>query len=176
MYEQQKYLRRRRATRKLGLRPEDAVKLTMLPGFSGRTRPVAKRRIAALRAHLEACLAEMPGTPSAEGADPGPATALESAICGMCRGACCVNGADHAYLKPGTLAAQLEDGADPQPLIAAYLSHVPKRGYVGSCIYHGAEGCGLPREMRSTTCRRHFCTGLHGLRATPAAPASTEEA
>ena len=33
-----------------------------------------------------------------------------------------------------------------------------------SCVYHGADGCALPRALRSDTCNRYFCEGLQRVR------------
>jgi hypothetical protein len=49
--------------------------------------------------------------------------------------------------------------------VAAYVARVPAATVPGSCVFHGADGCGLPREMRSDTCNRYLCDGLVELRA-----------
>ena len=45
-------------------------------------------------------------------------------------------------------------------MTAAYLDRVGSRTYRGSCLYHQADGCALPREMRSDLCNRFFCKAL----------------
>ena len=82
--------------------------------------------------------------------------------CGLCRGFCCGNGADHAYLTVATIRLYMEKHLDegPDEVRAAYLGCIRNDTVQGSCIFHQAGGCGLPREMRSETCNRYYCEGL----------------
>jgi hypothetical protein len=56
-------------------------------------------------------------------------------------------------------------GQRPREVLEAYLSRVGNKTFEGSCIFHQPGGCSLPREMRSDTCDRYFCSGLAGYRA-----------
>jgi hypothetical protein len=52
----------------------------------------------------------------------------------------------------------------PREVLANYLDRLANRSNQNSCIYHGPQGCFLPRDMRSDTCNRWFCTGANRLR------------
>jgi hypothetical protein len=38
-----------------------------------------------------------------------------------------------------------------------YGAAIPDDTVEQSCIFHGARGCALPRELRSHTCNDYFC-------------------
>ena len=147
----------------------ESVDLVMLPAHSGKT--VARRdgRVRLLRDYLREQLddvAELP--PMEETAPPEPglaasAPALRSErVCAMCRGHCCRKGGDHGFISPSTLQRVLlaNPAVSGDALIDTYVSHVPARSYAGSCIYHSASGCALPRALRSEVCTSYLCTGL----------------
>ena len=50
-------------------------------------------------------------------------------------------------------------------MVAAYLDRVGVKSQTGSCINHGAQGCSLPKEMRSDICNRFSCESLARLQA-----------
>lgn len=87
------------------------------------------------------------------------------AVCRTCRGSCCKSGETHAYLTRAVLARVKTEQriATNASLLQAYLARVPEVAYQNSCIYHGAEGCALPRAMRSQTCNRFLCYPLKQL-------------
>jgi hypothetical protein len=110
--------------------------------------------------------------PAGEGADAprGAAPELQAVlgqVCAFCRGRCCQNGGDQAYLTADTLLRYLaaNPGRRPRDVLADYLGRVGAKTYRGSCVYHGPRGCGLPPEMRSDTCNRFYCRGLERFRA-----------
>lgn len=82
--------------------------------------------------------------------------------CTSCRGACCLQAKGHAFLNKDFFAWRLlnENDTSPDEKIADYLSRIPTEAYEGSCVYHGREGCVLPREIRSSTCNGFLCTGI----------------
>ena len=153
-------------------------------------RPVPRRRRRARAAHLRRQLAPDAAapavapssvapssvTPSPDAADADPDLveapgegALAGGACAACGGRCCRAGADHAYLtaerlRDGYLAAH--PGARARDVVAAYLAFVPAATVAGSCVFHGAAGCGLPRALRSDVCNRYLCEGLVTLRRT----------
>lgn len=83
--------------------------------------------------------------------------------CSTCRGACCLQGAGHAFLKSSELARRLvlEPQHTPESLVEDYMSRVPQHAYANSCVFHGEYGCVLPRDIRSSTCNSFICTGIH---------------
>jgi hypothetical protein len=92
---------------------------------------------------------------------------LSAGACAACRGSCCRAGGDEAYLTEETMVRALQ--AHPDWTLArimdAYLKHLPAETVLNSCIYHSATGCGLPRDLRSSTCNRYLCGKLKNLLA-----------
>ena len=82
--------------------------------------------------------------------------------CTTCRGACCMQGAGHAFLRSEEIAKRFLDEPEltPESVMDQYLSFIPEFSYEGSCVYHGAEGCILPRQIRSSTCNQFQCVGI----------------
>ena len=91
--------------------------------------------------------------------------AMVGAACAACRGHCCNDGGTHAFLKADSLvrvrAQHAESAADDASvLVARYERHLPARHHRGSCVFHAAGGCALPRALRSNLCNRYQCDGL----------------
>lgn len=100
------------------------------------------------------------------------ATELESTLfaagCGLCRGMCCRQGADHAFLNIVQIRRFLAEHPEltEEETVEAYIAFIPELSIEDSCIYHGERGCTLPREMRSDMCNRWLCAGLKEIRET----------
>lgn len=97
-------------------------------------------------------------------ARPGMRATTES-LCRMCEGGCCTSGGDHAYLTEYEvlrLLSRRPDWTDEQ-VVAAFVAHVPEKGRTNSCINHTAQGCALPRELRSDVCNVFFCDDIKRL-------------
>lgn len=86
--------------------------------------------------------------------------------CTTCRGKCCAQGGEHAFLKSEFMAWRMlqESEKSPEDLLHEYLSIIPEEAYEDSCLYHSVNGCVLPREIRSNTCNGFLCTGLSDMR------------
>lgn len=82
--------------------------------------------------------------------------------CGTCRGYCCHQGGEHAFLHPETMRRHLDQrpGIRPAQLVELYLSYLGPKTYAGACVYQAGHGCLLPRELRSPLCNRYLCRGL----------------
>lgn len=82
--------------------------------------------------------------------------------CRLCRGDCCEAGGDHAFLSIKTMrrVREAQPELSPNAIVSRYVDHLPPTSLVGSCIFHGALGCSLPREMRADLCNRFLCKGL----------------
>lgn len=94
--------------------------------------------------------------------------------CAVCRGRCCGQGGDHAFL---TVALFLRfraqhPQATPEDVYREYDSRLAERTYEDSCVYHQEQGCGLPRDLRPDICNSFECVELDELRRE--APASGE--
>ncbi|MGC8475706.1 MAG: hypothetical protein ACP5NP_05065 [Acetobacteraceae bacterium] len=142
--------------------------------------PAARKR--AFMAHLRAELDEAfgprrPRPRRAAGAPPSAppsAGAFIAAACATCRGACCANGGEHAYFDVDAIRRQRE--ARPEltraALEASYAAALEGERHAGSCVFHGAAGCVLPREMRGDLCNSFLCSELQrGLDRAGAGPA-----
>jgi len=92
---------------------------------------------------------------------------LSAGVCAACRGSCCRAGGDQAYLTEETMVRSLQAHPDwtLAQIMDAYLKHLPAESVLNSCIYHSATGCGLPRDLRSSTCNRYLCGKLTNLLA-----------
>lgn len=86
-------------------------------------------------------------------------------LCTQCRGGCCAQGADHAYVSAVSIRRRLE--LDPTltagDILDAYLDRLPEQSVAGACINQTSTGCALPRELRSDICNGYFCTELKDL-------------
>ena len=120
-------------------------------------------RVQRLRGHLLSVMARAkPAEPEASSrAEPeGFAARVARTACALCRGWCCRNGADDAFLDEPTLA-RAGATTSAETVIQSYLDRIPAVVYEGSCIFHGERGCTLDRSMRSDVCNSYFCGGLH---------------
>ncbi len=95
-----------------------------------------------------------------------PETALLGAGCAACRGYCCRLGETHAFVRPDTVARYIERFPDKsdESIVADYLQHLAARTLTKGCVFQLANGCALPRDMRSDTCNTFLCDGLIELR------------
>ncbi|HLY12485.1 MAG TPA: hypothetical protein VKW04_24490 [Planctomycetota bacterium] len=156
--------------------PVDAV-VAVLPASD---RPLVPQE-AARRAQFAERLSGLMEDAAADGDGPtgdapsseGPANAAEAlarAACASCQGLCCRHGEHHAFLRPATLRRYLRRHPDVTPAQAldTYLSYLPAHSIAGSCLYHGRQGCTLPRELRSDVCNRYLCDDLERLQTAAA--------
>ena len=144
---------------------------TDLPSFDGDLILVDRSRVQALSKRLQENLmaAAVVTTEAAafSGIEP---TQAAAAACAACRGHCCRNGGNTAYLDEAELARVRRSlpNLTRDELVAAYVAAVPLEAYAGSCIFHAAHGCNLPREMRSQVCLTYFCWPLKDMLAAAA--------
>jgi hypothetical protein len=145
------------------------VHRALLPANDRPLAPVSPERRAAHAAHLAAIVAEALARPDVAAPPRGTIRnarePLATSACTGCRGACCHAGGEHAFLTAADFRRHLAAHPDrsAEEVIDAYLAHVPGEAYAGSCVYHGAAGCALPRAMRSEPCNRFFCPGMKQL-------------
>jgi hypothetical protein len=92
----------------------------------------------------------------------GFAARVAQAACSLCKGFCCRNGDDDAFLDDRTLARVrlARPGMTERAVLRLYLERVPPVAYRDSCIFHGSRGCTLDRSMRADVCNSYFCGGL----------------
>jgi hypothetical protein len=140
------------------------VELTV-PAYGGRIEPLPTARRRAFAKHLRKIIAEA-------FAEPAPrvrgtsANAVSSeatqAACATCRGQCCSHGGEHAYLDEDTIrrVARARPELGARSIAALYRARLAKESFAGSCVFHGAQGCRLPRELRSDLCNEFYCNAL----------------
>jgi hypothetical protein len=169
--EQQANTLRERGASALGIAEPGTFPLTIIPSFTATVTNLPERRRRAFRDHLNRLLSQATDQSHVEKPDAGPPPrkplplAVQTALggaCTACKGCCCSQAGDKAYLKVKTLRRYLTAHPElrPRDVLAAYLDRLPRKSMQGSCIFHGPEGCTLSREMRSDTCNDYLCSEL----------------
>ena len=141
----------------------------MVPRNNRAAVPISRERARHLRKHLIITLRALRMMKDSERSvsplrsEPeGFAARVARTACSLCKGWCCTNGDDHAFLDQATIArvrrARLP--LDVRAVLRLYIERVPEVGYEGSCIFHGKQGCTLDRTLRSDVCNSYFCGGL----------------
>ncbi|MFO1424780.1 MAG: hypothetical protein U1F70_14235 [Candidatus Competibacteraceae bacterium] len=154
-----------------GFREPGSFRLTVIPAATARLVNLPERRRRALRDHVNALIGQTAGLPAPPPVEEpvSPPTERESQVqavlgkaCACCQGFCCEGGGDRAYLTVETIQRirVAHPGQRPRDILAAYLERVGHRTVEGSCVYHQADGCALPRALRADLCNRHFCKAL----------------
>jgi len=133
--------------------------------------PISPERVRRLRKHLVVTLRALRRMKRPEYSvsplrpEPaGFAGRVARTACSLCKGWCCKNGEDHAFLDETTLARVCcaSPALDVRAALRLYVERVPEVGYQNSCIFHGKQGCTLDRSLRSDVCNSYFCGGLQG--------------
>ena len=108
----------------------------------------------------------------AEPGQPGPRSHDEehgervSSACRLCWGHCCLNGGpSNAFLTVEDVNRYRRENpeAEPRDVRHAYLALMPEETVLLSCVFHSAEGCTLPRTMRSDFCNSALCSSQRHL-------------
>ena len=141
----------------------------MVPRNDKAAVPISPERVRRLRKHLVITLRALrlmenpeysvsPLRPEPEGF----AGRVARTACSLCKGWCCRNGEDNAFLDEGTMARVrcAKSALDVRAVLRLYVERVPEVGYQNSCIFHGKQGCTLDRSLRSDVCNSYFCGGL----------------
>lgn len=144
--------------------------VAIVPRHRARLRPLSARRKRALLDRVRALVETVRRTTAADDErtldTPAElddmATRVVVATCSACRGSCCGNGGNHAFLRTRTLRDFMaaHPAMDDEAVVAAYAAWLPERTSQPGCVYQGERGCTLPREMRSSICNAYLCGGL----------------
>jgi hypothetical protein len=174
--------RRDRTAAGLKLAAPHALAIALVPASTRGMALLPAARRGLFREHLETVLTRLAQTATPSGvAQPPDERAVETpftneppavgAACSTCRGYCCHGGGVKAYIDDETLQrfAQANPSLDRNEIMHAYVGHLPKRSVKDSCVFHGEQGCALPRDMRSATCNHYHCDGLQNLQRVEAA-------
>ena len=147
---------------------EDELTLIALPGSTGSLQPPAAERRERFRESVTAAVAASTeqgygsaNEPLADADNVSPPAVL-AAACKTCRGLCCRAGGDSAYIDEATVrrVRAQRSGLSDADIVALYMNAIPERTVQQSCILHGAQGCALPRELRSHVCNDFYCRPL----------------
>jgi hypothetical protein len=177
---------RQRTLLSLGASDAATIPIVVVPHRSGRIVPMEPESRSAFEAHLREVAHDIAHADDAFEANTEAAAMLEAGwaadaadarervaagVCGACGGFCCYpGGANSAFIDAQTMRryAVTHPEIGPEDVVAAYASHVPEQHFEGSCVYHTAAGCSLPRQMRSEVCNEYACKGLNDARAAQA--------
>jgi hypothetical protein len=168
---------------RLGLVAPASLRLAIIPYYHQPIEKLSRTRRVEFRAHLAGAVRQAFGAkfdsaavsdlveelrPHAQAQVDGPAV---GAACAVCTGFCCRGGGTRAYLSVAVIRSYIarHPGMQFREVLKAYLSRLPDATYRGSCVYHGSDGCGLSREMRSSVCNTYYCDGMQELRSEIAA-------
>ena len=142
----------------------------MVPRNDKAAVPISPERVRRLRKHLVVPLRTLRSMKNSEHSvsplrpEPeGFAGRVARTACSLCKGWCCRNGEDNAFLDEGTMARVrcAKSALDVRAVLRLFVERVPEVGYEDSCIFHGKQGCTLDRSLRSDVCNSYFCGGLH---------------
>lgn len=162
---------RRQAALVLDVDRPESYALVVVPDDPARVHAVPSFRH---RAHInrlfDLCVSTNAGDSLPDAADAAQNTAdivspspLASAICAVCRGACCHQGGEHAFLDPAAMRGFMARSGgivDPLEVVYAYAARLPRWGVEEGCVYQAETGCTLPRWMRAAICNAYRCQGL----------------
>ena len=87
---------------------------------------------------------------------------LSDRLCCVCKGGCCVTGANHAYVSVCSVRRYMDShpNMSPAEILELYVSNLPTESIENSCINQTDSGCVLPRELRSDICNGYYCDPL----------------
>lgn len=144
--------------------------VAIVPAHRARLRPLSARRKRAFLARVRELVTTVRSTTAADDERTldtpdeldNVSMRVVIATCSACRGSCCGNGGNHAFLRTRTLRdfTTAHPELDDDAVIAAYAEWLPDFTLQRGCVYQGAQGCTLPRDMRSSICNAYLCGGL----------------
>lgn len=83
-------------------------------------------------------------------------------LCSMCKGGCCDEGKEKAYLSVFSMRQFMDYNPElsAEDVLDIYLSNISSETVENSCINKTANGCALPRYLRSDICNGYYCDSL----------------
>lgn len=166
---------RKTALERHGLVTADAQRsayVAILPAFSAPVSNLPEKRRRRLRDRVLELIGRAVSKAPTAAVPPAPASVPNAGqqrmlgqACALCQGRCCQNGAEHAWLQVATIRRVMASRPElrPRHVLDEYLSYLPSKSYAGSCVYHTATGCALPRSLRSDVCNNYLCDGVDQL-------------
>lgn len=166
---------RERVLKIFGIRQAQSFPLLVTPAVVRPVTRLPRQRVRYFRTHLQALIQQASTLPApaleavAEHHLPNPhLQAASQNACACCQGFCCLGGGhSHAYLKAETLQIYIatHPHLSPRQVLREYVRHIGAYTYKDSCIYHQANGCSLPGEMRAAICGNFYCEALQRFRS-----------
>lgn len=114
---------------------------------------------------IERAFTAEPGPPGHRSHDADHGERIESA-CMLCHGHCCLNGGpSNAFLTVEDVNRFRRENPDatPDDVRTAYFAMMPAETVLLSCVFHGPQGCTMPRTMRSDLCNSALCVSQRHL-------------
>ena len=146
---------------------DDAPLVLTVPSYRGTLSRLPRDRRAAFLAWLRQLIWEAFEAPSPNRKRPETAATpnqldLAAWACTACGGECCSKGGTHAYLDEPAIRRVIRQHPKfgRRALADLYASYLPEQSFTGSCVFHAANGCTLPRELRSDLCNSFYCIPL----------------
>jgi hypothetical protein len=159
--------------------PDEDTLPVMVPINSKALVPVTPDRLRRFREHLVRTLVDARAlkhaAPPRSQPPSGFAIEVAQVACGLCKGFCCRNGRDDAFLDHKTMARLRHDRPEmgTGALLKLYSDRIPALAYVVSCLFHGGRGCTLERSMRADICNTCYSGGLTSYLRSHEPPAET---
>ncbi len=114
---------------------------------------------------VERAFSAEPGPPGHRSHDEDHGSRIEAA-CMLCHGHCCLNGGpSNAFLTVEDVNRYRRENtnASRQDVRDTYFAMMPEETVLLSCVFHGPEGCTMPRTMRSDLCNSAVCSSQRHL-------------
>ena len=135
------------------------------PFLPKRLQEPAPEEVLALFQHIKGLdLDSVPLEEAQPNANEGSPPVQLEALCKGCQGNCCTLAVgEKAFIDAKTAKrASLRIKEDEAAKVALnYISYLPEKHIQGSCLFHGPDGCALPRPMRSDICNDYTCRAAH---------------
>lgn len=156
------------ATYRLAILPYNDDQVSPLPA-PRRARHEAHLREQLARARIRLAASPMDVVPKLYSPSDEPTTPAKIAesrllltACASCRGWCCRQAGDDAFLTEETMRGVLDRSPtmDDDAIVAHYLQHIGTQTMTRGCVYQGERGCTLAPELRADICHSFYCTGL----------------
>ncbi|QHQ34964.1 hypothetical protein [Algicella marina] len=144
-----------------------AERAVLVPFQNEALVPLPKTRRAEFLTHLRQIVAEAFGAAVPDEMVEGEVQteqALDRAACATCQGFCCRQGAArNAFLYAHTISEQRsrEPELTAEKVMERYEASLPEVSVDGSCVFHGGQGCVLPRQWRGETCNQFHCKEIY---------------
>lgn len=166
---------RDQVVKRFGVRQAESFLIAVIPAATHRISRLSGQRRREFRDYLKSLIERaaarppLPPEPIQEmSAEDARLQAASGNACACCQGSCCRGGFHtHAYLGVETLQRYMaaHPAQSPRKVLASYMRHIGDETCENSCIYHQANGCSLPREMRAAICNHFYCSGLREFQA-----------